>query len=126
MAQVIWQYLAGEQAEVSSAGSHPSGYVHPLAIRALQELDLPTDRLESKSINQFLDQRFDWVVTVCDHAQQSCPTLPFVKNTLHWPLDDPADAKGTDDEKMLVFRRVRDEIKLQVAKFIASQMETTN
>lgn len=124
MAQVIWQHHAGDQAAVDSAGSHPAGYVHPMAIRALQELDLPTIGLESKSINQFLSQRFDWAVTVCDQAQQSCPTLPYVKNTQHWPFEDPADAKGTDEEKMIVFRRVRDEIRLRVTQFIESQMET--
>ena len=123
MAQVIWQHLVGDLATVISAGSEPAGYVHPLAIQALQEIDLPTSGLKSKSVSQFLDQRIDLAVTVCDHAQQSCPTLPYAQTTLHWPFDDPAEATGTDEEKMVFFRRVRDEIKSRITSHIASQLE---
>ncbi|MCH2181206.1 MAG: arsenate reductase ArsC [Mariniblastus sp.] len=121
MAQVIWQDLAGDQVLVESAGSDPAGYVHPLAIQALQELELPTEGLVSKSLTPLLDQPIDLAVTVCDHAQQSCPSLPHVKNRLHWPFDDPADAEGTDEEKMQLFRRVRDEIRERVTEYLASQ-----
>jgi arsenate reductase len=123
MAQVIWQHLAGDLATVVSAGSQPAGYVHPLAIQALEEIDLPSSGLQSKPVSQFLNQRIDLAVTVCDHAQQSCPTLPHAQSTLHWPFDDPAEATGTDEEKMVVFRRVRDEIKSRVTRHIASQLE---
>ena len=69
MAQVIWQHLAGDLATVVSAGSQPAGYVHPLAIQALEEIDLPSSGLQSKPVSQFLNQRIDLAVTVCDHAQ---------------------------------------------------------
>ena len=126
MAQVIWQDLAGDQVRVESAGSDPTGYVHPLAIEVLQELELPTDGLASKSLAPFLDQPIDLAVTVCDHAQQSCPSLPKVKNRLHWPFDDPADAQGTDQEKLELFRRVRDEIRCRVTEYLASPEEKTS
>jgi len=120
MAQVIWQDLAGSQALVESAGSAPAGYVHPLAIEALRELQLPTEGLASKPLEPFLEQTIDLAVTVCDHAQQACPNLPHVKNRLHWPFDDPADAVGSDEEKMQVFRRVRDEISNRISQYLAS------
>ena len=120
MAQVIWQELAGNQALVESAGSAPAGYVHPLAIEALRELQLPTEGLASKPLEPFMEQPIDLAVTVCDHAQQACPSLPHVKNRLHWPFDDPADATGSDEEKMQVFRRVRDEISNRITQYLAS------
>ena len=122
MAQVIWQQLVGDRAQVESAGSAPSGYVHPLAIKALQELKLPTDGLQSKSIEPFINQKIDLVVSVCDHAQQNCPVLPHVQQQLHWPFDDPAEATGSEEEKMLVFRRVRDEIKQRISEYVQAEL----
>lgn len=111
MAETLWETLGNGQWESESAGSKPSGYVHPLAIRAMQELDIDISQNTSKSLEQFRDQSFDLVVTVCDNAKESCPVFPGAKEALYWPFDDPADATGTGDEKMVVFRRVRDEIK---------------
>ena len=120
MAETLWETLGDGEWESESAGSKPSGYVHPLAIRAMQELDIDISQNTSKSLEQFRDQSFDLVVTVCDNAKESCPVFPGAKETLHWPFDDPADATGTDDEKMVVFRRVRDEIKDTIQNYLTT------
>lgn len=120
MAEAFWEHLGDRQWQSESAGSKPSGYVHPLAIRAMQELDIDLSENTSKSVGQFQDQPFDLVVTVCDNAKESCPVFPGAKDTLHWPFDDPADAIGTDDEKLTVFRRVRDEIKDTIQNYLTT------
>ena len=118
MAQVIWEDLGDGDWHAQSAGSKPSGYVHPLALKAIQEMGLSIDGLTSKSVEPFLVQDIDLAVTVCDNAKEACPVLPGVKETLHWPFDDPADATGSNDEKMEVFRRVRDEIRTKIADYL--------
>ena len=120
MAQVIWQHLGGDGWHVESAGSNPAGFVHPLALKALEEVNLPIDGLESKSVHQFMDQSIDLAVTVCDRAQQTCPTLPYVASVQHWPFDDPADARGSEAEQFLEFRRVRDEITQRLSAYLES------
>ncbi len=120
MAETLWESLGNGQWESESAGSKPSGYVHPLAIRAMQEVDIDISQNTSKSLEQFRDQSFDLVVTVCDNAKESCPVFLGAKETLHWPFDDPADATETDDEKMIVFRRVRDEIKQTIQNYLTT------
>jgi len=118
MAEALWGSLGKGRWQSESAGSKPSGYVHPLAIRAMKELDLDLSVNRSKSLDQFRKGSFDLVVTVCDNAKESCPVFPGAKETLHWPFDDPADATGTEEEKMAVFRRVRDEIKDKIQSFL--------
>ena len=118
MAEALWTSLGKGKWEAASAGSKPSGYVHPLAIRAMKELDIDISMNTSKSLVQYQNQPFDLVVTVCDNAKESCPIFIGAKETVHWPFDDPADATGTDDEKMIVFRRVRDEIRARIGEFI--------
>jgi arsenate reductase (thioredoxin) len=121
MAEALWEQLGNGDWESKSAGSKPSGYVHPLAIRAMQELGIDISENASKSLNQFRDEAFDLVVTVCDNAKESCPVFPGAKETLHWPFDDPADATETDEEKMVVFRRVRDEIGAKIREYLSEQ-----
>ena len=119
MAQWLWNRLAAGRWQAESAGSKPAGYVHPLAIAAMQELGEDLSQAESKHVDPFADQEFDLVVTVCDSAKESCPALPGAKRSLHWPFFDPADAEGSDEEKLVVFRKVRDEIKSQIESFLA-------
>lgn len=121
MAEALWEKLGDGKWESDSAGSKPSGYVHALAIRAMQELDIDISKNISKSLEQFQNQPFDLVVTVCDNAKESCPVFSGAKETLHWPFDDPADATGTEEEKMVVFSRVRDQIRERITKFLAEQ-----
>ncbi|MCC9606539.1 arsenate reductase ArsC [Blastopirellula sediminis] len=118
MAEALFESLSEGEWQSESAGSKPSGYVHPLAVRAMAELDVDISANESKHVELFADQPFDLVVTVCDNAKEACPVFPGAKLTLHWPFDDPADATGDDEEKMVMFRRVRDEIKTKIASYL--------
>ena len=118
MAQAIWQDAGNSDWVAVSAGSRPSGYVHPLALRSIEELGLSIDGLESKSGDLLVGEEIDLAVTVCDHAKEACPVLPGVGQTLHWPFEDPADATGSDDEKIIQFRRIRDQIKQRIEDFL--------
>lgn len=118
MAEALWESLGKGNWKSESAGSKPSGYVHPMAIEAMKELDIDLSDHSSKSLDQFKEQPFDLVVTVCGNAKDACPVFPGAGQTLHWPFDDPADASGTDEEKMAVFRRVRDEIKEKIDSYL--------
>jgi arsenate reductase len=118
MAEGLWNHLADGSWQAFSAGSKPSGYVHPLAVQALRELGLDISANDSKSVLEFSGQSFDLVVTVCDHAKDSCPAFPGARDVLHWPFDDPAEAHGSDEAKMLVFRRVRDEIRRAIVDYL--------
>jgi arsenate reductase len=112
MAEGILRAAAGDLIEVHSAGSNPSGYVHPMAVEALKEIGIDISSHTSKHMNEFLQQSVETVITVCGNADQACPMFPGQVNRHHWGFDDPAHATGTDAEKMAVFRRVRDEIKM--------------
>jgi arsenate reductase len=121
MAEGILRAAAGDILDVHSAGSKPAGYVHPLAIKAMAEIGIDISQHRSKSMNEFLDQKIDTVITVCGKADQVCPIYPGQVHRFHWPFDDPAHAVGTEDEQMNVFRRVRDEIKGKFDAFAADR-----
>lgn len=104
--------------EVVSAGTEPSGKVHPKAIKAMEEVGIDISNKQPKSVNGFLGESFDYVVTVCGGAKESCPMFTGkVKHRLHIGFDDPAEAQGSDEEIMEEFRRIRDEIKQDFNKF---------
>ena len=111
LAEGILRAVAGDLFDVQSAGSKPAGYVHPLAIRAMAEIGIDISAHRSKHMNDFLGQKVETVITVCGNADQACPIYPGQVNRHHWPFDDPAHATGTDEEKLAVFRRVREEIR---------------
>ena len=111
LAEGILRAAAGDLVEVASAGSRPAGYVHPLAIRAMQEIGLDISAHRSKHFSEFLDRGVHTVITVCGNADQACPMLPGQVRRYHWGFDDPAHATGTEEEQFAVFRRVRDEIR---------------
>jgi arsenate reductase len=117
MAEGLMKTLGGKEWEVHSGGILPS-YVHPLAIRAMGEIGIDISGQTSKSADQFLEKRFDYVITLCDHAAMTCPSFPGQGNRIHWPLEDPAGATGTIEERLAVFRRVRDEIKTKIEEFL--------
>lgn len=96
---------------VASAGSKPTGYVHPMAIQVMKEVGIDITGHRSKPLDEFLNEPVETVITVCGKADQACPIFPGQVNRHHWGFDDPAHATGTDDEKLAVFRRVRDEIR---------------
>lgn len=111
LAEGLLRSVAGDLFDVQSAGSKPAGYVHPLAIRAMAEVGIDISAHRSKHMNDFLAQPVETVITVCGNADQACPIYPGQVNRHHWPFFDPAHATGTDEEKMAVFRRVREEIR---------------
>ena len=111
LAEGILRHVAGDILDVRSAGSKPAGYVHPHAITVMQEIGIDISAHQSKSMNDFLDQPIETVITVCGNADQACPMFPGQVNRHHWPFDDPAHATGTEEEILTTFRRVRDEIK---------------
>ena len=108
---------------VASAGSKPAGYVHPLAVKALSEIGLDISAHTSKHMNEFLQQPVETVITVCGNADQACPIFPGQVNRHHWPFEDPAHAVGSDEEKMNVFRRVRDEIRRVFEAYVAGRLD---
>jgi len=104
--------------EVNSAGTEPSNQVHPKAIQVMSELDIDLNKGFPKSVDDFLDQNFEYVITVCGDAKETCPTfLGNVKNNIHIGFDDPANAVGSEEEIYSEFRRIRDEIRKEFSKF---------
>lgn len=107
---------------VTSAGSKPAGYVHPLAIRAMAEIDLDISAHESKTWDPFLADGVETIITVCGNADQACPHFPGQLVRHHWPFLDPAHAEGTEKEQLAVFREVRDQIAATFRAYAAGLM----
>lgn len=105
MAEALLRRHGGGRFEVFSAGTEPRG-VNPLTLRVLGEAGIDASPVRSKSVSEFAGQRFDYVITVCDQARQACPVFPGSGLSLHWGYEDPAEATGTDEERLVVFRRV--------------------
>lgn len=125
MAEGLINHYLGEQWHAESAGTNPSGYVHPLAIRALEELGIELSEGRSKSTDEFQGKAFDRVITVCDDASENCPVWLGSGKTTHIGFEDPALATGTEEEKMVVFRTVRDQIKSRVLDFLRSEIASS-
>ena len=123
LAEGILRAAAGDIVEVASAGSKPAGYVHPLAIRAMEEIGIDISQHRSKHLNEFLDRPVRTVITVCGNADQACPMFPGQVNRHHWGFDDPAHATGSEEEQLTVFRRVRDEIRKVFEAYAAGLKE---
>ena len=117
MAEGLLRHLAGDRFEAFSAGTEVST-VRPEAISVMAELGIDITAQRSKSVDEFVGQQFAWVITVCDRARETCPYFPGADQTAHWGFDDPAEAEGMDEERLQVFRRVRDEIRDQLRMFI--------
>ena len=118
MAEGLLRHLAGSRFEVESAGVEPS-FVRPQAIAAMRERGVDISHHRSKSVDEFIDQEFDYVITVCDNARERCPAFPGKTERLHWSFDDPAMATGDAESVMAIFRRVRDEIESRLREFAA-------
>ena len=99
--------------EIYSAGTKPTN-LNPLAVEVMSEKGIDISGYKSKSIDLFLNKKFDYIITVCDNAKESCPVFPGNAKYLHWSLKDPAAAKGTKEEKLAAFRKIRDEIQNKV------------
>ncbi|HQZ96530.1 MAG TPA: arsenate reductase ArsC [Pyrinomonadaceae bacterium] len=116
MAEGLLREIGGDRFEVESAGTIAS-FVRPQAIAAMAEIGIDISGHRSKCLDEFLGEPFDYVITVCDNAAENCPVFPGKATRIHWSFDDPADASGTEDEQLVVFRRVRDEIKVKLTEF---------
>ncbi|HEV2330731.1 MAG TPA: arsenate reductase ArsC [Verrucomicrobiae bacterium] len=125
LAEGILRAAAGDALNVQSAGSKPAGYVHPLAIHVMKEIGIDISAHRSKHMNDFLQQPVETVITVCGNADQACPMFPGQVNRYHWGFDDPAHATGSDEEKLAVFRRVRDEIRRVFEAYAAGRRDQT-
>lgn len=119
MAEGFLRALAGDRFEAASAGTEATR-VHPLAIRAMEEVGINLAGHASKTLDRFLGQPWDYVITVCDSARARCPAFPARTARLHWSLDDPAGASGTDAERLEAFRRVREEIRARLEAWLAA------
>ena len=115
MAEGLLRHLAGDRFEVMSAGTE-STFVRPEAIAAMEEIGVDISGQESKTLDVYVDQSFDYVVTVCDETNEACPFFPGAKNRLHWSFRDPSRATGDEEERLRVFTEVRDEILTRIEK----------
>lgn len=119
MAEGLLRSLAGDRFEVHSAGTEVT-HVRPLAVRAMAEIGVDVSGQESKMLERYLGEPFEYVITVCDAANEACPVFPGAKNRLHWSFEDPAQANGTEEERLEVFRKVRDEIRERIERELLS------
>lgn len=118
MAEAFLRALAGDRFEVASAGTEAT-QVHPLAIRAMKEAGIDLSGHASKTFERFLGQPWDYVVTVCDSASERCPAFPARTTRIQWSIDDPAQATGSDEERLQAFRRARDELSRRIREWLA-------
>lgn len=126
MAEGFLRAAASGLVDVYSAGSKPTGHIHPLATQVMHEAGIDLSSHRSKHMSEFLDQQITTVITVCGVADQACPIFPGQVNRHHWCFDDPAHANGTDEEILSAFRRVRDQIKLTFEAYAAGLKEGAN
>ena len=124
MAEGLLRALAGDRFEAMSAGTEAT-HVRPLAIRAMRELGVDISGQESKTLDRYLREPFDYVITVCDDANEACPFFPGAANRLHWSFEDPSRAKGSEEERLAVFRSVRDRIRQRIEDDLGATSEGT-
>jgi arsenate reductase len=124
MAEGWLRHLAGDRFDVVSAGTEPSS-VNPLAVAVMRERRVNISDHTSKAVGEFLGERFAYLITVCDSAREKCPIFPGAVKRIHWSLDDPAAAVGSDAERKAVFRRVRDEIETRIRAWLQERERGT-
>jgi len=117
MAEGLLRHLAGDRFEVHSAGSQPS-VVNPFAIKAMGARGIDITGHHSKGLDEFLSQEFDYVVTVCDNAAETCPVFPGKAERIHWGFPDPAAVEGSDDDKLASFEKVRDGLEKTLSDWV--------
>ena len=117
IAEALLGRIGGEDFDVASAGTDPRG-INAYTLRVLAEAGFDWSTARSKSVDEFLDRSFDYVITVCDRARQSCPVFPGSHESIHWGIDDPAEADGTDDERLAAFRGAYRELARRIRPFV--------
>ena len=121
MAEGLLRHLAGDRFEVYSAGTEPKSLA-PQTIEVMAEIGIDVSAQRSKSVNEFLGQQFDYVITVCDVARESCPVFPGAARQLHWSVEDPADAEARGVPMLDAFRAARDELHRRIAQFVREEV----
>jgi arsenate reductase len=121
MAEGLVNRFLGAEWQAYSAGTEPAGYVHPLAIEAMQELDIDISQQESKSVQVYRNVRFEYVVTVCDDAAENCPLWLGEGKISHLGFPDPAKATGSTEQQMACFRDLRDDIRRKLLPYLEQQ-----
>jgi len=116
MAEALLRHDAADRFQVASAGVEPTR-VRPEAVEVMGEIGIDISEHRSKSVDEFVGQKFDYVITVCDNANERCPIFPGKTKRMHWSFDDPAAVEGDHDTRLKVFRRVRDEIRHRLRLF---------
>jgi len=119
MAEGLLRHLYGERYEAFSAGTSP-GDINPFAVKVMEEIGIDISGSHSKGIDEFTGTIFDYVITVCDHARQICPFLPAASENLHAGFEDPAAFEGTNEAKLMKFRKTRDEIKMWIEDYFGT------
>ena len=117
MAEGFLRRLGGELCRARSAGTEP-GALHPLTVQVMAEGGIDIGGCRAKPLDAFLQEPFDYVITVCDAANEACPTFPRTRHRLHWSFPDPSIVEGTPEERLAVFRTVRDAIRARVERFL--------
>jgi len=117
MTEGFLRSLAGDRFDVYSAGIDPKE-IHPLAVKVMAEIGIDISNYKSKHVKDFLSQHFGYIITVCDEADEKCPTFPDISVRMHWPFEDPAKTEGSEDEKLLDFRKIRDQIKEKILEWL--------
>jgi arsenate reductase len=123
MAEGFLRAAAGDILDVRSAGSQPAGHVHPIAIKVMHEAGIDISQHRSKHLKEFLEGHVETVITVCGNADQACPLFPGQVNRHHWGFCDPAKAEGSEEDVIMVFRQVRDEIKRVFEAYAAGRRD---
>lgn len=124
MAEGLLRHLYGDAFEAYSAGTAPS-QVSPYAIRAMAEIGVDISHQRSKHLEEFQGQSFDYVITVCDSAREQCPLFPGAKRSLHWSLPDPSQASGSEEERLAVFRQVREAIRQRIEETFGAEVASS-
>ncbi len=114
MAEALLNHLGGDRFIAFSAGSIPAGFVHPLAISTMSEMGIDISHNKSKSLDLYLHEPWDLIITVCDKAKESCPIFPGQKSSAHWSFEDPAEFDGSEDEKKAFFAKIAMEIENRI------------
>ena len=122
MAEGLLRHDGGPECQVFSAGTHPSR-VRPEAIQVMREVGIDISAQRSKSVDEFAGQDFDYVITVCDNAKESCPIFPVKTKRIHWSIQDPAVAQGSEEERLTAFRRSRDELRARLKALAQGHVE---
>jgi len=122
MAEGLLRHDAGAAYTVFSAGTKPT-QVRPEAVAVMREAGIDISGQRSKSVDEFEGQEFEYVITVCDNAKQSCPIYPAKTKRIHWSIEDPAAVQGSEEERLAAFRRIRDELRLRLQRFAETEVE---